>query len=51
MKCPECKTERGCGCQFVAVSNREYKVCPECKAKLEKNDKKDKTTPPNVQGV
>lgn len=49
MVCPECKQEKGCGCTFLETTKREYKVCEDCKNKLDKNESKN--TKPNVQGV
>lgn len=54
MKCSECNQERGCGCSFHKVESREYKVCSDCKVKIEnakKDGAKSAVTPPNVQGV
>lgn len=54
MICPECKENRGCGCQFVHTNKRDYKVCPDCKTKLEsqpKANKDESNKKPNVQGV
>lgn len=55
MICPECNTEKGCGCSFFTVPGRQHKVCGDCKTKLADNPKNDKNVnqnaQPNVQGV
>lgn len=55
MVCKECNQEKGCGCSFHAVPNRDYRVCNDCKNKLKQqnelqNDQRRPPTP-NVQGV
>lgn len=55
--CKECNKEKGCGCHFSNVPNRNYAVCPDCKRKLlsepknNKDDNKVETNKPNVQGI
>lgn len=54
MKCNECQQERGCGCAFLHVEGRDYRVCPDCKIRIEQKTKNETTKPntqPNVQGV
>lgn len=54
MICQECGLEKGCGCEFFKIKQRKYKVCPDCKKKLDKidpNNNEQQNLQPNVQGV
>lgn len=56
MICQECHKEKGCGCVFLSTNKRDYKVCPDCKKKLDTVTQtsqidEPKPTTPNVQGV